>query len=1324
MRSDNMRKMVKMCPSLRGFLIGLILFSVTGSDIYSASKLSCVRQYSVDDGLSQNMVYCIYQDSRGYVWFGTQDGLNRFDGHDFTIYKKELNNSKSVGSKGFFSIAESSDGRIWFATTDGVKIYNPAKDEFSSFEAETIGRERVTGQVRDIHITGGGVVWICCQNGQLFRWERGNLFVFNLSTIVGATEPLNLRDIAVDDEGYVYVATYGSGIIVLNTNTGEASSHLFSRNYTNDVNTVYCLSSNSLLVGTSTDGVLLYDKRTQTFSPFQMKGVERNLFVRSLMCCSDRMIWIGTENGLYVYDTRTSDVTKMEYSVSDPYSLSDNAVYAIFEDCDEGVWVGTYFGGVNYIAKSAMFEKYYPIPGTNSIGGRSISEFAKSRDRMWIGTEDAGLYTYDPSSDTFSPVHIGAKNIHALMCDGNDVWVGTFTKGLYLLDSRTMRVKRRWTATGGGLGSNNIYSVYKDSYGRIWIGTTSGLHYYESISGKITQVKPKDIYSQVNDIVEDDKGLLWFATMGDGIWTYDSPRDRWVHYPHVIDGYRASGVNVNCILKDHDGRIWVGTDGDGLCLYDKESDTFNVKFDSHSGLLNDVIYALECDRLGNVWGSTNKGLFRIDARTMVVSTYTHESGLLCDQFNYKSGFVDDDGTMYFGSIKGFVSFEPEKMVFEESMPSPFISGLYVNGNEVHIDDGEHALLSAPIYATEKINLPHDVSSFSLKLNEINYAKSHTNVYYYMLEGWDKMWLAVQMPSVVTYSNIPVGKYEFKVRSSLDQETEDLINLEISVEPPVWFTWWASLIYILLLTLVVYGAVNILKKRAEQRKAIHEKELEEEREKELYNAKINFFSNITHEIRTPLSLIRMPLEEIISKTPQVNSQYNNMIIIRDNVDRLLDLVNQLLDFRKVNDGTEIQFVHADAVKIVSKTIARFSPSAEVEKIKLNVSLPESLYADVDVEMFIKMVSNLLSNALKHADTTINVNLLRSGNELMLSVSNDGDVIPEDMSEKIFSPFFKLNDNSDGFGIGLPFVRTLVELHGGSLYLVSREDNMAEFCLRLPLEHENALRIVSKTADEGEDDEPAHNVGAAHRKTVLLVDDDSSFIDYVATQLESIYKVKKVYTAERALEYLSRHNVDVVISDVNLSGMNGLELCEAIKNDKRYANIPVILLSSENSREVKTAGISAGAEQYIEKPCYMDYLISSIENIFKSGYIAEVTKLSEEQADSSVVYTKADEAFMNRLTELIYAHIEETDLDVNRLAALMNMSRATLYRKVKDSLHVTPNDFIRIIRLKKAAEFLRQKEYRINEIAYIVGFSSSSYFSKCFKKQYGVLPKDFV
>ena len=1318
----SMEKM-KTCVVLSFFLLA----SAAGVS-YAEALPVCLRSLDVDDGLSQNMVYSIHQDSRGYMWFGTQDGLNRFDGHSFKVYKHNPSDPYSVGANGFFSMLETPDRRIWLATMDGISVYDPTMDRFTRFRERSTDGCEVSGVVRALSKGVGDDIWIACQNGDLFRWNPLNLMEhYDLRPTVRNPELLILKSLAVGDDGCVYIA-HNSGLTVLDPEDGSQSLYLISETnvHLNDINAVMPLTETELLVGTSKSGVLSLNLESGTFRPFLVSDDNgQPLYVRCIFRCSDRMMWIGTESGLYICDSRSREFMNMKHSLSDPYSLSDNAVYAVYEDRDEGIWVGTYFGGVNYLSKTSVFRKYYPTSDPGSIGGRSISEFAKDGNGgLWIGTEDAGLFRFNPEREHFASVPIGAGNIHALMCEDDDLWVGTFTKGLYQLNVKDMKVRRRWT-TESGLRSDNVYSIYRDSYGCLWVGTMPGLQYYDVRTGHFVPVLEDQLMTQVNDIMEDRKGLLWFASLGEGIWIYDTPRNKWRHYPQVGPEEGRFGKYVTCLLEDAEGRIWVGTEGAGLYLYDSERDTFELKFNSYDGLLNDVVYSLKCDRMGNVWGSTNTGLFRIDTRTMAVTTYTHENGLLCDQFNYKSGFSDPDGTMYFGSIKGFVSFRPENMYESKNKPNILISSLHVNNEEVSIGDPAMPLLSRSMAETDELRIPYDITTFSLGINEINYAPSQNSVYYYKLDGWDNVWLTAEMPYRVTYSNLPSGTYVFRVRASIDDgEGTDAASLKIIMRPPLWKTWGAYMIYVMLMAAILWLAVLIFRKQMKRRKEEEDRVLAEEREKEIYKAKIEFFSNITHEIRTPLSLIGLPLDEIIKKTPQNNLQYKNLLIIRDNVERLMSLVNQLLDFRKVSGGKEdVQFKHVDSVRVIKNTLKRFAPAANVKKLQLEAHMPDTLPVDVDVEMLTKMTSNLLSNALKHAREKIDLTLSENGEFFTVSVVNDGDMIPEEMNEKIFNPFYKVNENTEGFGIGLPYVRSLAELHSGCVSLVHRNDNLTEFVVELPVAQENTIRL---TEDRNVDDEAKNYVqgeSLSYGKTVLLVDNDTSFVDFMSRQMSVKYKVMTAFSAESALELLGNCYVDIVVTDIKMPGMSGIELCESIKGNKRYANIPVIILTNEVSRETKVAGVAAGADAYISKPCYIEYLILCIENQFKSGYASEVINSADKDVPVNVVYTKADESFMNRLTELIYSHIEEVDLDVNKLASLMNMSRATLYRKVKESLRVTPNDYIRIIRLKKAAELLRQKEYRINEIAYIVGFSSSSYFSKCFRKQYGVLPKDF-
>lgn len=1297
---------------------------------WSDGTLSCMKCLNVEDGLSQSMVYCIHQDSRGFMWFGTQDGLNRYDGHEIVVFRRNPDDPQSVGSDNYFTIFENDDHKLWLGTFNGVFIYDPRLEKFTFFDAHTEEGKAVGGKARSICRDRSGNVWIACQNGEVFRYDsEGGLVEFNLEKLLGmdATVPINLRRIETDSKGKVWVATYGNGVLCLDPEASSVTRFVISETdpEMNDVNTLYILSDNNILLGTSAKGVQSLDCKSGKITPFlEREPVSGNtLFVRQIIGCSDKMIWIGTESGVYVYNMKSSRVSSLNHTYGDPYSLSDNAVHSIYEDRDGGVWVGTYFGGVNYIQKSPEFERFYNIPGKNTIGGKRISEFCQGDSgMMWIATEDAGLFSFDPGSRSFSAVNVPAGNIHALMYDSGRLWVGSFAEGLFIMDTSTGRIRRLGMSSGqAGMKNNSIYAVFKDSWGTVWIGMMSGLYRYvseEDIFEEAGPDGPSDV--QVNDIVEDAGGRLWFATMGEGIYSYDRQTGVWRRYMNVSSSYGTSGSYVACLLEDGRGRLWAGTEGDGLCLYDKDKDSFSSVINTRNGLLSDVVSCLECDRSGNIWGGTNKGLFRMDAVTFGVRTYTHSNGLPSDQFNYKSCFMDIAGKVYFGSINGFVSFVPERMSKENRRPEVCMTDLLVNNRKVRPGD-QYGLLDSSIMDTKRLVVRPGIKNFTLCMTEINYVPAHNTNWYYSLENWDRQWIPAKMPARVTYSNLPAGKYVLHVRAD-NIDSTDAASLEIVVKPPFHRTTFAYVMYFVLMTCASGVGFSLAKRKMEREKEEGERRRNEEKEREIYKAKITFFSNITHEIRTPLSLMKMPLEEIISHRTKSDADYDNLLIIRDNTDRLMNLVNQLLDFRKVNgSGIEPQFVRADLTKVLGGVVHRFLPSARLKGCDLESDIPESLMADVDVEMFVKIVSNLLSNALKHADGHIWITMAQVADSCEISVTNDGDRIPPELSEKIFSPYFKVDENSDGFGIGLPFARSMAEIHKGSLRLTDGPDGMTRFTITLPLEQENAFRCLDNVLEVPEIVTGGSSTDS--EKTLLLVEDDMPFVDFITRHLSGKYNIIKAGGGKRALEILSNNHVDLVLSDVVMPGMNGIELCRAIKGDPRLRHIPVIFLTAEVSPQFKADAALAGADDYLGKPVYMDFLVSSIENQLRNGYVSETIRNIGETEPSNLVYTKADESFLNALTQLINDHLEEADLDVNKLASLMNMSRATLYRKVKESLKVTPNDFIRVVRLKKAAELLRQKEYRINEIAYITGFSSSSYFSRCFYRQYGVLPKDF-
>ncbi len=1321
-------KLITECCLTAALLLASQLFSFAGSR-------ANVKSLSVDDGLSQSMVYCICQDSRGFMWFGTQDGLNRYDGHSFKVYRAGASDAGAVSGDRYFCSFRNDDSRIWFGTGRGIEVYDPGMERFSSFLNSGFG-ETVDFCVRTITKDSAGDIWIAGDSPSIYCYTRGpELLKYPLAGWAG-TQGIDASGISVRgvhrDGNTLYVAAGSAGFLALDLTDGSVVS-LKSDSGRSTAVEATCLipwKQDVLLVGTANAGVLSFDCRKSGFARFipgEDASEAEKLYVRCLLKASDGRIWAGTESGVYVCDPRDRSVETFRHIYGDPYSLSDNAVHSLAEDRDGGIWVGTFFGGVNYFASSSPFQKYYPIPGANSISGRCISEICQDKEQnLWIATEDAGLNKFDPVSGVFSPTPVPATNVHALLSDGNILWAGTFSEGLFRLDTR-LGTFRRFRAAGrnGSLLSDDIYSIFKDSYGVLWVGTSAGLNRYLPDTDTFVAVKADEIIRQVNDIREDWRGRLWFAALGGGVWSYDRDKDEWKHYGGEDEGSLISGAV--CLAFDKSGNIWVGTNGHGVFEFDRETDSFAQRFDSGNGLPNDVVYSLVSDRFGALWGSTNKGLFKIDPVRESVVCYTKDNGLLCDQFNFKSGFLASDGTMYFGGISGFVSFVPEDLPETVSTGNVLLSSLWINNREVTPADPSIPLLQRSIAETECLEIPPPIAVFGIDVTEINYSPSSSHTFYCKLENWDKVWMPVSLPTRLSWSNLPYGTYRLRVCESPDEDSVELAGLKIVIRPPFWLSDWAFVIYAVLIAGVAAGCAYLARRRVLALEQRRKEKIEEEKEKEIYEAKIGFFSNITHEIRTPLSLIKLPLNEMIGKAKPSNPEYGNLLTIRDNTDRLLNLVNQLLDFRKVNARTHKPvFVHSSISSVAASVISRFDPSAKIKGIGIDRDIPERFYADVDVEMFVKMTSNLLNNALKHAHTTIGIAIRQENEDFVLSVSNDGDRIPPESAGKLFTPFFKVQQDSDGFGIGLSLVRSLAELHGGGVRYFETEEGHTCFEIRLPLTQPDSFRIDTKRERETETEQPEteNSLLDSEKKVVLMVDDDVEFLDYISNLLESTFRVIRATNGNQAWKLIGRKSIDIIISDIVMPDMDGRTLCRKIKEDLRYRHIPVILLSSETTTSAaKSEAYSCGADFIVDKPFYYEFLIACISNLLKSHYIAETSKFTGEQCSDNLVFTRADDGFINSLIEMIQSHIEDVDLNIDKLASMMNMSRATLYRKTSEVLKVTPNDFIRLIRLKKAAELLRQGEYRVNEIAYIVGFSSSSYFSKCFFKQFGVLPKDF-
>lgn len=1307
------------------------------SQVFGKNQVFNFRSVEVEDGLSQNMVYSILQDRQGFMWFGTQDGLNRYDGLDFRVFKKNKKDCKSIGSNAIFSLLENTDGTIWIGTSNGVYIYNPLYESFKHVEAKAGSGEKIVGIVRDIKKDKQGNIWMAVSQKGLFCFSRsGKLTFFPLKAV-------DARKIEFDTTGHVWIATYLNGLIKINPKTSETTRfHLgskYSHTESNSINDLLLLNSGSLLVGTVNNGVQLFDLKKNTFSSYIESVKDGNpLFVRRIYKADNLHLWIGTETGVYIYNMATHQLINLRHIFNDPFSISDNAIHSICKDREGGMWIGTYFGGVNYCATSySYFEKYYPINGENSISGKSISEMCEdTQGNIWIGTEDAGLNMFNPVTGDFTRGILPDKNIHSLLIHEGELWVGTFSNGLFLVNLKTRQIRSyKSSFDKHTLCDDNVYSIYRDASGIIWIGSMTGLQYYNAKAGDFVRVQEQTIKSQVNDIVEDGDGVLWFATIGNGLFSYDKLSKKWTQYASPIKNDESIGEAIICLLMDQKKRLWIGTEGAGLCMFDRKTHSFTNIYTTDNGLPNDVIYKLVDDSQGHIWGSTNNGLFMLNPENKKIITYTHANGLLGNQFNYKSGLKSSNGKLYFGGVKGFVAFDPNNLTINEMKPPVIINSFQIQNKEVSLNDKKHPL-GQSITHTKEITIAYKSSSLvSIGFSALSYVYPQGNHYAYKLEGKDKDWIYTNgLVHRVNYSDLSPGNYIFKVKASNNDGVwnEEGASLKINVLPPIYRTFWAYLLYFLIFITVAWLIVKSYIDKVRRHNIQFKEELERSKEKELYAAKIDFFINITHEIRNPLSLIKSPLEEIIKNTDKSNLNWENLSVMQRNVNRLLKLVNELLGFRKAESkGLNLNFVNSDVISIINETVNQFTPTANLKGIAFCLDFPVSVfYADVDPEIFTKILSNILANALNHADKLIEVHFMQTSATFKMIVSNDGEIIPKEYAERIFEPFFKLNANIQGTGLGLPFTRSLLELHGGSIFYDKSQREKNTFIVELPVYQENSIRFEGNGSQANEIKEKNADpftetiAQTGSKKTILLVEDNEEFQLFLCKQLALAYRVLKASNGEQALDILRKEHVDLIVSDIVMPGMDGLTLCRTIKENINFSHIPVIILSAKTAMESKIEGLKTGADEYIEKPYSIEYLTAKIENIFETRKkIRETYKHAPELAYNTIVHSKADEEFLNKLVEIIESRLEDGDLDVDQLAEAMNTSRATFYRKLSSISELTPNEFILLVRLKKAAELLLENDYRVNEIAYIVGFSSPSYFSKCFNKQFGVLPKSF-
>lgn len=1330
-----------------------------------------------DDGLSQNNVKSIVQDAKGFMWFGTKNGLNRYDGHrlvQFYVKDYKLN----CGNQNVSALFCSKDGLLWVGTDEGVYTYDSSRNIFSRVNVQAADGKGMRGWVSNICQAPDGTMWFSIGGQGIFSLNGEQLHHY-FGQEKGDRVPVY---VTCCTDGSVWACSWNNGLYRLDEQNGRfrnirsASSVAAGGNGPAislcdlQANTI-AQQDGDLIIGAQNGQVARYNMRSGALRPVAGCDFSHDI-VRNAMVYGDE-IWVGTHNGLYVVNEKLNSTRLLTHQARDKQPkgwngidlVADNIIYCTYRDRDGGTWVGTMFGGVNYLTlRSQAFMGIYTDAEGNSIGGyniRSIIEDASHR--LWINYEDGGVSTYDLSTHAIASLARFStdEGVPLSLCATPKGVACTLHKNkvAFFDAARPGNSTRMTTLSAYGIsGTNSIYEMIYDASGRCWLATDVGAYCMEKGANTARLVKEID-YNWIYDIAEDQSGNIWFASMGGGVYCRNARTGKTVRFLHDEQNpHSLSSNSVSSITIDHKGNAWFSTDRGGICRYNAKTGDF-TRFSIEEGLPDNVAYKIVEDNDGILWFGTNRGLVRLNPTHGDFRIFTTRDGLPSNQFNYKGGLLASDGRIYMATINGLLAFSPTLGAAEGNTRGIFFTNLSIGGRPV-MPGEKGSPLKNSMMETDRITLPYNQTNITIDVSALDYAAGHTDSYEYMLLPIDREWHATGPTSQISYATLAPGTYTLRIRTpqSMASDVYTERTITIVVRPP----WWRSPIALVLYLVTLVGAGTVLFRRYRSRK---EREFQErhkifaiEKERELYKNKVDFFTQVAHEVRTPLTLINGPVEIIRGMKVKDAKLKKNLDVIEQNTRRLLKLTSQLLDFEKVGaDHVRLSIEQVNITDLIRETVERFEPAFAVAGKSLAIeTMDDDVEAMVDREAITKILSNLLNNARKYSERDTRVSLTmrpasavrpdeeNQASHLMITVVSDGTRIPADKADVIFQPFVRLNPSIEsatgaapqpGTGIGLSLARTLAQMHSGQLALDVADTRGNAFVLTLPLNLNNsdnpsAVRLgtpnpeATAAPDLPLTKAPQFTEENTRGKSILVVEDEEGIRNFMAEHLAQDFVVETAANGQQALDILQQGHIDLVISDIMMPVMDGLELCRRVKADERLSHTPIVFLTAKNDVEAKIDGLKAGAEAYIEKPFSFDYLCTQINSLLDN-------RAKEREAFSkrpffpidNMKMSREDEEMMQKIIGIINDNLRDEQFNVERLADEMCMSRSSLLRKIKQLFNMPPLEFIRLVRLKRAAELIQEGKYRIGEIGYMVGFGNPSYFAKMFCRQFGVTPKDF-
>ncbi|WP_430934621.1 hybrid sensor histidine kinase/response regulator transcription factor [Saccharicrinis sp. 156] len=1365
--------------------IYVLLFTCVMTLMLNASKF---RHLTTLEGLSQNDVNCIFQDSRGFIWIGTNDGLNRYDGYQFKIYRKQPRQKNGLVGNIIQSITEDNEGNLWIGTSDnGVCKFNVTNNQFTSF-SNTVENPNLLHTNRIVRVKADQYqnIWVLTHRGlNVIKVTNNKIVTVPFKSITHNNKVAKdgyIKDICADSQGNIWLGTL-YGIRKIDPVTYKIEKSFVSGQGARSASKIY--ERNNKIFVLNTRGVQLFNKKDKVFNfVLEYKGANQFEFD------NEGNLWLGTYNGV-VYAKRIS-TDSLRYKVEKVYtsgvedgSLSKDIIVDLFKDKSGLIWVGTNGGGLNiYNAKKKLFNHYQKSRTASSISYNKIRSICEDEySGLWIGTDGGGI-NYRPSnnnsdySEGFVHIKAGdgrtAGRGYALAEDtiNNVMWIGTaYSSKVLAFDTRTGKEINidKWNLDI----KRAVFSAMIDRHGYVWLGTYGGGLWRLKPDGKggyqqDNFIKQEKSYSLPSDLIrsllEDRNGNIWVGT-ADGLAKIKE-KHKYNANPKFFT-YRNIANEPNSLSHDYilpifqssEGDIWIGTLGGGLNRYRETKDGIGYfeTLTTDDGLPNNVIKGILQDEEGHLWISSNAGLTKFNVKSNEMTNYDVDDGLQDYEFSELACFKRRNGEMIFGGVNGFNSFFPKQITEDKSLSQVVFTQLDILNQRVEIGEEIHgrSLLTTDLNDTKELQLKYSENSFTVYYAGLHFAAPRKNQYKYMLEGFDEDWITTSSEArFAKYTNLRPGTYQLKVLASNSDGiwgTEPK-TIDITVIAPWWLSGYALFIYTvaIVILLLFFRRFSII--GVQQKNQLLMERFEKEKVEELSQMKLRFFTNISHEFRTPLTLIIGPIEKLIKDKSLMSEEKMDNIhnIIHRNATVLLRLINQLMDFRKFEQGKmKLRASQGDIVKFIKDVYASFEVYAEQKKIEFLMSFTShKIPMYFDAEKLEKVIYNLLSNAFKFTPEGGKISIDVNEDKYMtyITVEDTGVGMDKTMQKHVFERFYQSdkieNKKYGSTGIGLAYSKGLVEMHKGVIDVSSEENKGTKFMVSLlkGKDHFSKKEVdetgiyqpiedvvwvnTKKTLAHPENKNNETSVDTADKKTLLIVEDNNELRSFIKESLSDEYIVIEAENGEEGLEKCKQDNPDLIVSDVMMPKMDGFEMCKTIKEDVDVSHTPIILLTAKTSSEHRVKGYSLGADAYVSKPFDLEVLKVRIENLLKKREEARKNFSQKvEVTPTEVATTSMDERFLAKILRIIESKIGDSELTVEELASEYGISKVILNRKLKALTGMTAKVFIRSIRIKRAAQLLTTGRYSVADVTYEVGFSDLKYFRTCFKNEIGLSPSDY-